>query len=66
MVDIGGTTSDVCALLPSGFPRLAAEFSELGGVRTNFPLPDICSIGVGGGSLVKLMITAVLMLGLAR
>lgn len=53
MVDIGGTTSDVCALLPSGYPRQAAAFSELGGVRTNFPLPDICSIGVGGGSLVR-------------
>ncbi|KAJ5141735.1 hypothetical protein N7526_002730 [Penicillium atrosanguineum] len=30
VMDVGGTTSDVCALLPSGFPRQAPNFVEVG------------------------------------
>lgn len=52
VVDVGGTTSDVCALLPSGFPRQAANFVEVGGVRTAFSMPEVLSIGLGGGSRV--------------
>lgn len=32
--DLGGTTCDVGVLLPSGFPRQAAAYIEVGGVRT--------------------------------
>ncbi|KAH8655435.1 hypothetical protein BX600DRAFT_469632 [Xylariales sp. PMI_506] len=53
VVDIGGTTTDVCALLPSGFPRQAPNFVELGGVRTAFSMPEVVSIGLGGGSKVQ-------------
>jgi len=52
VVDIGGTTSDV-GMLVSGFPREAAFAVGVGGVRTNFRMPDVCSIGLGGGSLVS-------------
>lgn len=52
VVDVGGTTTDVGMLLPSGFPRQAAAFIEVGGVRTNFSMPDVSSIGLGGGSRV--------------
>jgi N-methylhydantoinase A/oxoprolinase/acetone carboxylase beta subunit len=52
VVDIGGTTTDVCALLPSGFPRQAPNFVEVGGVRTAFSMPEVVSIGLGGGSKV--------------
>jgi N-methylhydantoinase A/oxoprolinase/acetone carboxylase beta subunit/DUF917 family protein len=52
VVDVGGTTSDVCALLPSGFPRQAPNFVEVGGVRTAFSMPEVLSIGLGGGSRV--------------
>jgi len=52
VVDIGGTTTDICALLPSGFPRQAPNFVEVGGVRTAFSMPDVLSVGLGGGSLV--------------
>ncbi|KAB5523996.1 putative hydantoinase/oxoprolinase, partial [Coniochaeta sp. 2T2.1] len=52
VVDIGGTTTDVCALLPSGFPRQAPNFIEVGGVRTAFSMPEVVSIGLGGGSKV--------------
>ena len=57
VVDIGGTTTDVCALLPSGFPRQAANFVEVGGVRTAFSMPEVLSIGLGGGSRVKVDLT---------
>ncbi|KAJ5758866.1 hypothetical protein N7520_006022 [Penicillium odoratum] len=52
VIDIGGTTSDVCALLPSGFPRQAPNFVEVGGVRTAFSMPEVSSVGLGGGSRV--------------
>ncbi|KAF2187674.1 hypothetical protein K469DRAFT_685557 [Zopfia rhizophila CBS 207.26] len=53
VVDIGGTTTDVGLLLANGFPRQQAAYSELGGVRMNFSYPDVKSIGLGGGSLVR-------------
>ncbi|KAI9728803.1 MAG: hypothetical protein M1834_007189 [Cirrosporium novae-zelandiae] len=53
VVDIGGTTTDVGLLLANGFPRQAAAFSELSGVRMNFSCPDVKSIGLGGGSIVR-------------
>ncbi|KAL6233634.1 hypothetical protein BDW75DRAFT_241860 [Aspergillus navahoensis] len=53
VVDIGGTTTGVCALLPSGFPRQAPGFVEVGGVRTAFSMPEVLSIGLGGGSIVS-------------
>ncbi|KAF8521388.1 Hydantoinase/oxoprolinase [Hysterangium stoloniferum] len=52
VADIGGTTTDVGVLLPSGFPRQAAAFIKVGGVRTNFSMPDVYSIGLGGGTRV--------------
>lgn len=52
VVDIGGTTTDVGLLLKNGFPRQAAAYSEISGVRTNFSYPDVRSIGLGGGSIV--------------
>ncbi|MGH1491820.1 MAG: hydantoinase/oxoprolinase N-terminal domain-containing protein [Acidimicrobiales bacterium] len=51
VVDIGGTTSDI-GILQSGFPRESNVVIEVGGVRTNFRMPDLLAIGLGGGSLV--------------
>ena len=51
VVDIGGTTSDVGVLMGS-FPRQSTVHVDVGGVRTNFRMPDILSIGLGGGSRV--------------
>ncbi|KAK0671031.1 hypothetical protein QBC41DRAFT_271409 [Cercophora samala] len=53
VVDIGGTTTDVGLLLPNGFPRQQAAYSDFSGVRMNFSCPDVKSIGLGGGSLVR-------------
>lgn len=52
VVDVGGTTADVGALV-HGFPRESAVSVDIGGVRTNFRMPDILSIGLGGGSRVR-------------
>jgi N-methylhydantoinase A/oxoprolinase/acetone carboxylase beta subunit len=51
VVDVGGTTTDV-GCLRHGFPREANSVVEVGGVRTLFRMPDLLSIGLGGGSLV--------------
>lgn len=51
VVDVGGTTSDFGAL-KAGFPREANTVVQIGGVRTLFRMPDLLSIGLGGGSLV--------------
>jgi N-methylhydantoinase A/oxoprolinase/acetone carboxylase beta subunit len=51
VLDIGGTTTDV-GLLQHGFPRQATTTVDIGGVRTNFRMPDVFSIGLGGGSIV--------------
>jgi N-methylhydantoinase A/oxoprolinase/acetone carboxylase beta subunit len=51
VVDIGGTTSDVGMLL-HGFPRESSVAVDVGGVRTSFRMPDVLSIGLGGGSRV--------------
>ena len=52
VVDIGGTTSDV-GILQHGFPREASVAVDIGGVRTNFRMPDVFTLGLGGGSLVR-------------
>ena len=53
VIDIGGTTSDA-GILVNGFPRESNKHSDIGGVRTNFRMPDILSIGIGGGTIVNL------------
>ena len=52
VADIGGTTTDV-GMLQAGFPRQAGIAVEVGGVRTNFRMPDVYSLGLGGGSIVS-------------
>ncbi|MBC1472546.1 hydantoinase/oxoprolinase N-terminal domain-containing protein [Listeria seeligeri] len=52
VLDVGGTTSDI-GVLTDGFPRESSLAVDVGGVRTNFRMPDIVSIGLGGGSIVR-------------
>jgi N-methylhydantoinase A/oxoprolinase/acetone carboxylase beta subunit len=51
VVDVGGTTTDF-GHLQGSFPRQANAAVRIGGVRTLFRMPDVMSIGLGGGSLV--------------
>lgn len=53
IVDVGGTTTDI-GMLVNGFPRQSSIAVELGGVRTNFRMPDINSIGLGGGTIIRI------------
>jgi N-methylhydantoinase A/oxoprolinase/acetone carboxylase beta subunit len=53
VIDVGGTTTDV-GQLKNGFPREANSVVKVGGVRTLFRMPDLLSIGLGGGSHVQL------------
>lgn len=54
VADIGGASTDIGVLLKSGFPRKAAAFVEIAGLRTSFSMPDVQSIGIGGGSVVHI------------
>lgn len=51
VVDVGGTSTDI-GLLKDGFPMESARPVSIGGVRTNFRMPDMLSIGLGGGSRI--------------
>ena len=52
VVDIGGTTTDI-GVLVDGFPRQSSHAAEIGGIRTNFRMPDVLSVGLGGGTIVR-------------
>ncbi|HTV87673.1 MAG TPA: hydantoinase/oxoprolinase family protein [Stellaceae bacterium] len=52
VIDVGGTSTDV-GELRRGFPREANAVVEIGEVRTLFRMPDLLSIGLGGGSIVQ-------------
>ena len=53
VADVGGTTTDV-GQIKHGFPREANAVVKVGRVRTLFRMPDLLSIGLGGGSHVSL------------
>ncbi len=51
VVDVGGTSADV-GVLVNGFPRESNSGVEIGGIQTNFRMPDLVTIAVGGGTIV--------------
>lgn len=51
VADTGGTSTNIGALV-NGYPREALEI-DIGGVRTNIRAPDVISIGLAGGCIVK-------------
>ena len=53
IIDVGGSTTDAGVLLRNGFPRQASAYSRVAGVQVNFAMPDVESIGLGGGSVVR-------------
>ena len=52
VIDVGGTTTDL-GVIQNGFPRESSVAVTIGGVRTNFRMPDVVSFGLGGGSIVR-------------
>jgi N-methylhydantoinase A/oxoprolinase/acetone carboxylase beta subunit len=51
VADVGGTSTDV-GVLVNGFPRESSSAVEIGGIRTNFRMPDLVAIAIGGGSVI--------------
>lgn len=51
VIDVGGTTTDI-GVLSDSFPRESSIAVEIGGVRTNFRMPDLVSVGLGGGTVI--------------
>jgi N-methylhydantoinase A/oxoprolinase/acetone carboxylase beta subunit len=51
VIDVGGTTTDI-GILVGGFPREAPAITDIAGIRTNWRMPDVLSLGIGGGSRV--------------
>jgi N-methylhydantoinase A/oxoprolinase/acetone carboxylase beta subunit len=52
VIDVGGTTTDV-GVLVNGFPRESGRPAVLAGVQTNFRMPDLRTLALGGGSVVE-------------
>lgn len=53
VIDVGGTTTDVCSLLSNGYPKQSAAFVRIAGVKTNLSIPQIHNIALGGGSIIR-------------
>jgi len=53
VIDIGGTSTDV-GIVHRGFPRRCLNNSKIGGITLNFPMPDVYSIAMGGGSHIAI------------
>ncbi len=51
VADVGGTSTDV-GVLVNGFPRESSQGVEIGGIRTNFRMPDLVTIALGGGTVI--------------
>lgn len=53
IIDVGGTSTDV-GIVRNGIPRRCLNNTKIGGINLNFPMPDVYSIGMGGGSHVEI------------
>ncbi len=52
VVDVGGTSTDI-GLVEGGFVRRSLHAATLGGIALNFSMPDLCSLAIGGGTIVE-------------
>ncbi|OZB80042.1 MAG: hydantoinase subunit beta, partial [Microbacterium sp. 14-71-5] len=52
VADVGGTTTDF-GVLVNGLPRESSAAVHIGGVATNFRMPDVMAIGLGGGTIIR-------------
>ncbi|MHA6794421.1 hydantoinase/oxoprolinase N-terminal domain-containing protein [Pseudonocardia bannensis] len=51
VVDVGGTSTEVGVLI-NGFPGESGDSVGIGGVRTNFRMPGLVTLPLGGGTVV--------------
>jgi N-methylhydantoinase A/oxoprolinase/acetone carboxylase beta subunit len=52
IVDIGGTSTDI-GIIENAFPRYSSAGAVIAGIPTNFMLPDIQVLALGGGSIIE-------------
>jgi N-methylhydantoinase A/oxoprolinase/acetone carboxylase beta subunit len=52
IVDIGGTSADIGVVL-NGYPRRSLGMANIGGIALNFRMPDVLSLPIGGGSVLR-------------
>lgn len=52
VMDVGGTTTNV-GVLHEGYPRESSSVVEIAGIRTNFMMPDIYTLPLGGGTIIS-------------
>lgn len=52
VLDVGGTSTDG-GVLEKGFPRKSSIAAVIGGIATNFRVPDIVTIALGGGTIIR-------------
>lgn len=52
VADVGGTSTDIGVMI-NGFPRESTLGARIGGIDTNFRMPDLVSVGIGGGSVIR-------------
>jgi len=62
VIDIGGSSTTIGRLV-DGFPSTLPTSVMLGGVRLQLPLPEILSIEVGGGSVIRQTVAGTITLG---
>lgn len=53
VVDVGGTSTDVGAI-SNGYPRESSTPFQIGGITTNFRMPDLTNLRLGGGTILHL------------
>jgi N-methylhydantoinase A/oxoprolinase/acetone carboxylase beta subunit len=52
VVDIGGTSTEI-GVVENGFPRYSSQGAKIAGIPTNFMLPAIDVLALGGGSVIR-------------
>lgn len=52
VIDIGGTSTEI-GVVENGFPRYSSLGATIAGIPTNFMLPSIQILALGGGSIIR-------------
>jgi len=52
VIDIGGTSADI-GLVENGFSKRSLHAAQIGGVKLQFAMPDVMSLPIGGGTIVR-------------
>lgn len=52
VIDVGGTSSDIGYVI-DGFAKRSCHAAKIGGVKLQFPMPDVLSLAIGGGSIIE-------------